>query len=180
MLNWLRQYRLQIILCLAIAVWSLTLGWGIAQAFNASAVAAPISAAQKSTGTDPVPSRYQPGYESYLEKCASCHIPVPPAVLPTETWKRLLEKPDDHYSTSIPEMVRLTQLLTWDYLSVFSRPLTTDEPLPLLVERSRYFKALHPRVQLPEEVTLKTCAICHPNAQQFDYRTLSPEWENAP
>jgi hypothetical protein len=100
--------------------------------------------------------------------------------MPIETWKQLLEKPDKHYGTQLTEMIRLTQLLIWEYLSTFSRPLLPDEPVPFYVEQSRYFKALHPRVELPKPTTTKSCLICHPQAANFDYRTLSPEWEEAP
>jgi hypothetical protein len=70
--------------------------------------------------------------------------------------------------------------LIWEYVSAFSRPLSINEPAPLLIEQSRYFKALHPKVKFSEPVTTKTCVTCHPGVAQFDYRTLTPEWDNAP
>ena len=164
----------KLFLVLLIGLWSLILGWGMAWAL------------EKPTGfdalksIDPVPTRYQAGYDLYLETCSGCHVPIPPGVLPIETWKQLLEKPDKHYGTQLTEMIRLTQLLIWEYVSTFSRPLLTDEPVPLYVEQSRYFKALHPRVELPKPTTAKSCLICHPQAANFDYRTLIPEWEEAP
>jgi hypothetical protein len=99
--------------------------------------------------------------------------------MPTETWKQLLENPEDHYGRSLTNLIRITQLLIWDYLSAFSRPLSVNEPVPLLVEQSRYFKALHPKVQFSQPVTTQTCLQCHPGVAQFDYRTLTPEWQDA-
>jgi len=29
-------------------------------------------------------------------------------------------------------------------------------------------------------MTAKTCIVCHPNVAQFDFRTLTPEWNDAP
>ncbi|MFM7572808.1 MAG: hypothetical protein ACKO4S_06675 [Snowella sp.] len=129
---------------------------------------------------DPVPTRYQLGFQAYLETCASCHIAVPPEVLPTESWREILRKPDNHFGVVIPNYNRLTQLLIWDYMSNFSRPLPPDSPLPLYVEKSRYFKALHPRVTMPPDMTSKSCVTCHPNVANFNFRTLTPEWNDAP
>jgi hypothetical protein len=150
------------ILLFAIALWCVGLGWGMAFAL------------------DPIPSRYENGRDLYIENCSGCHIAIPPEVMPTETWKQLLENPEDHYGRSLTNLIRITQLLIWDYLSAYSRPLTTNEPVPLLIEQSRYFKALHPRVKFSEPVTTDTCVKCHPGVAQFDYRTLTPEWQDAP
>ncbi len=132
------------------------------------------------TSIDEVPERYQSGLKLYRDTCSGCHIALPPEILPMETWQTLLENPNDHYGTSVTGLIRLTQLLIWDYLRTYSRPLNKDEPIPLYAERSRYFKALHPRVPLPDVVTHKTCITCHPGAENFNFRTLTSEWEDAP
>ncbi|MBE9169960.1 cytochrome C [Pleurocapsales cyanobacterium LEGE 06147] len=124
-------------------------------------------------------NNYQIGRELYLENCASCHIPIPAEVLPTETWQQILENPQQHYGESLPRMIGLNIRLIWNYLRTFSRPLLPEEPKPEYVTNSRYFKALHPQVDLPQPVTHQSCILCHPGAQQLDYRTLSPEWEGS-
>lgn len=129
---------------------------------------------------DPIPTRYLPGFESYIETCTGCHIALPPEVLPLDSWQEILRRPDVHYGVSIPNINRLTQLLIWDYVSTFSRPLPPNNPVPLYAEKSSFFKALHPRVPMPEEVTSNTCVTCHPGAEVFDFITLSPEWQDAP
>ena len=129
---------------------------------------------------DPIPTRYLPGFESYIESCTSCHIALPPEVLPLESWQEILRRPDVHYGVSIPNINRLTQLLIWDYVSTFSRPLPPGTPVPLYAEKSSFFKALHPKVPLPPEVTTNTCITCHPGAPLFDFVTLTPEWQDAP
>ncbi len=129
---------------------------------------------------DPIPTRYEPGFQAYLETCATCHIAIPPEVLPTESWREILRKPDNHFGVVIPNYNRLTQLLIWDYISTFSRPLPPDSPLPLYVEKSRHFKALHPNVTMPPDMNAKTCINCHPNVTKFDFRTLTPEWNDKP
>jgi hypothetical protein len=120
------------------------------------------------------------GKSLYLENCASCHIPIPPEVLPTETWKEILEKPQQHYGTEVTTLVRISQVVIWQYVSTFSRPLRPQEPQPAYVEQSRYFKALHPRVEFTTTINSQSCLKCHPGAQELNYQKLSPEWDNAP
>ena len=135
---------------------------------------------QKSIGTvDIIPRRYQLGQELYLENCATCHIGVPPAVLPTQTWRDLIQD-SQHYGKQIKPLIDPERLLVWDYLQTFSRPLTEDEQTPYRIAQSRYFKALHPQIKLPQSVTMASCISCHPGTGEYDFRTLSSEWQNAP
>jgi hypothetical protein len=141
------------------------LGWGISQGVASSEI----------HNLEPMSDSQKIGKELYLETCAKCHVPIPPSVLPTETWRDILSKPQNHYGTSLPEVVSITQLTIWEYLRTFSRILNRDEPKPKFVAQSRYFKALHPKVELPKPVTHQSCIVCHPNAQQMDYRTLTED-----
>jgi len=129
---------------------------------------------------DPVPARYQLGQELYLENCASCHVALPPEVLPTETWRRLLLEPEQHYGQKLQPMIGPSLLVMWDYLRTFSRPQVAKEATPYRVSESPYFKALHPRVDLPQPVNPGSCVTCHPGVTQYNYRSLTSEWENSP
>lgn len=120
------------------------------------------------------------GEEIYLENCSECHIPLPPSILPTESWREILENPDNHYGLQLKNINRLTQVLMWRYFQSNSRRLNFEEAIPSLVSQSRYFKAFHPKVEFSKDVTHQTCIVCHPNAKDFDYLTLTPEWENSP
>ncbi len=153
----------------AIALWSIILGMGLAFA----------QAQEEVKPMEILPESYQSSQTLYLETCVGCHLPIPPSLMPTETWQMLLEKPYRHYGTSV-DLVRITQVVIWDYLRTFSRPVSEGEPTPLYLSQSRYFKALHPRVDLPTPLTLKTCLNCHPGALKYDYRTLTSDWQNAP
>jgi hypothetical protein len=144
----------------------------------------PDTVAQATTaqiGTvDVVPDRYQLGKELYLENCASCHVALPPEVLPTESWRRVVQEPTQHYGQQLQPMIGPSLLVMWDYLRAFSRPLIEGEAIPYRVTESRYFKALHPQVELPRLVGSSSCVTCHPGVDQFNYRTLTPEWRNSP
>ncbi|PIG90621.1 diheme cytochrome C [Gloeocapsopsis sp. IPPAS B-1203] len=160
---------------LVILLWSILMGWGLA---IATAQPSPQQeAATEEIGTvDIVPSRYQLGQELYLENCASCHIALPPAVMPTQTWQRLLQD-QQHYGVTLPQLVDPPRLLIWNYLRNFSRPLLKEEPTPYRVGESRYFKALHPNIKLPRPVDVSSCVSCHSGATEYNFRRLSPEWE---
>ncbi|MBW4487769.1 MAG: diheme cytochrome c [Trichocoleus desertorum ATA4-8-CV12] len=181
--------RSPVILLVLVLLWSVALGWGLAQATETPQAAQlaqftpsveNLTPAATPVGTvDPVPSKYQLGQELYLENCATCHIGLPPAILPTETWRQILQD-RQHYGQQIKPLVDPPRLLVWDYLRTYSRVQDQEEETPYRIADSRYFKALHPRVELPRSLTMASCASCHPAAAQFNFRRLTPEWENSP
>ena len=171
------------------------LGWGLSQAAMPQAAtpqgaptqAAPAQASPAQSaapaaaiGTvDPVPETYKLGQQLYLENCATCHVGLPPAVMPDKTWAEIL--PDaSHYGVQIQPLTDLSLQIMWRYVSHYSRSLNPDEQIPYRLPQSRYFKALHPKVEFPQPATVQSCVTCHPAAAQFNYRSLTPEWENAP
>ena len=175
--------RSPLILFLLLFLWSIVLGWGFAQATTPPNPVNPGVVAQATSeaiGTvDPVPQRLQAGQRFYLENCATCHLALPPAVMPTQTWRDLLQD-SQHYGTQITPLQQPALDLVWNYISTYSRSIAKNETVPYRLQRSRYFKALHPKVQFSEPITLQSCLTCHPAARQFNYRMLAPEWENAP
>ena len=118
------------------------------------------------------------GREIYLENCSSCHVPIPAQVLPTESWQKILNNPQNHYGVALPTSVRVRVGLIWAYLEAASRPTNPEETVPVYVTNSRYLKALHPQVELPSPAKHQSCVTCHPSANKLDYRTLSAQWLN--
>jgi Dihaem cytochrome c len=183
-----RQNRSTFLLLAILLFWSITMGWGLSLLAQSSPV--PTIVAQQSTqpqsvsprnlakdgAIDAVPEGLQLAESVYLENCATCHIGIPPGVLPTETWKGLLLDPN-HYGIKIALLVDPFRRLTWNYLQTFSRPQAPEEAVPFLVSQSKVFKALHPGVKFSQPVNLKGCVSCHPGAEQYHYRSLSPEWK---
>lgn len=166
--------RSRLLLLLFIGAWSIALGWGMALALH------PPTVVSQAPSTPASPSNaLRLGKKIYLENCSSCHIPIPPEVLPTERWKEILEKPQRHYGTQLPRMISPLVVAMWEYLRTFSRPLPPEAIVPEYVYQSRYFKALHPRVELPPAASHLTCTSCHLRAKELDYRRLTPQWENA-
>ncbi|QMS89834.1 cytochrome C [Nostoc edaphicum CCNP1411] len=168
-----REFKRQFFgLLLVIVMWSLAMGWLLALATNAQSV---TPTAEIGT-VDVVPAQYQLGQELYLENCATCHIGIPPAVLPTQTWKNLLQD-SQHYGAQLKPLVDPPRILVWKYLSTFSRVQLDDEETPYRLNNSRYFKALHPGVQLPRPVQIGSCVSCHPSASDYNFRRLTAEWQ---
>ncbi|NET54330.1 MAG: hypothetical protein F6K09_38750, partial [Merismopedia sp. SIO2A8] len=94
-----RRQKSPVIILLLLILTSLCLGWGMELALGSNGkpdLRAQASAAV--TGTvDIVPERYRLGQQLYLENCSSCHIALPPEVMPTETWRQLLLDLNQHY-----------------------------------------------------------------------------------
>lgn len=164
----LKRRRSPLLLTLLMAFWSAVLGLGLAQAIEP-----PIGT------VDPIPPQQQLGQELYLENCATCHIAVPAAVLPTQAWAEILQD-TRHFSIELPLLTNPTLTLIWNYLQSTSRRYPAEEFLPFGIDNSRYFTALHPRVEVPRPVQLSGCVTCHPGASAYDFRSLAPEWQDAP
>jgi mono/diheme cytochrome c family protein len=176
--------RSPLILLALLLGWSAILGLGLAQAQAPNSIApvgttAPVSTAAPIGTVDEVPERYRLGQELYLENCATCHVGLPPAVMPAQTWAQLLPDPQ-HYGVQITPLTEPSLEFVWSYVSTYSRPTLPGEPTPYRLRQSRYFKALHPKVELPQPASIQSCVTCHPAAAQFNYRSLTPEWQDAP
>jgi mono/diheme cytochrome c family protein len=171
------------ILVLLLLGFSTLCGWTLSQG-SASMAAQPKAVVVQTTpgaiGTvDPVPAALQLAQETYLARCATCHIGIPPAVLPSESWKNILQD-DNHYGVPWTPLRNPDLALAWKYVRTFSRPLNPNEDPPYQVARSRYFSILHPKVKFKEPVKIGTCISCHPGVSSFNFRDLTPQWKDAP
>ena len=168
-----RRRRSNLILLLVLVIWSALLGWGLDVAARSPTPPALVA----NIGTvDPTPERYQLGEQLYVENCSGCHIPLPPAVLPTSTWRDLLLD-EEHYGTRVAILPEPEIQIVWNYLQIFSRPTDEGEETPYRMDVSRYFRALHPGVEIERPVSVRSCASCHPNVAEFDFRSLTSQWQ---
>ncbi|NJL87628.1 MAG: cytochrome C [Leptolyngbyaceae cyanobacterium SM1_1_3] len=142
-------------------VLSVGLGWQLAQAIE-PAVAGTV---------DPLQPEQQIGQQLYLENCGTCHLAVPPAVLPTQTWYQLIND-TRHYSTNLTPLPRFDAQLIVRYLQFYSRPYYEGEALPFRVSSSRFFTALHPQVEFEQSPSLNSCVACHPQVANFNFRQI--------
>ncbi len=179
-----KRRRSPLILLLLLVVWSVVMGWGLAQARELPLSSPPstgitTAASQTIASLEPLPSPLDVGRQYYLNSCGSCHVALPPMVLPTETWRQLLLEPQ-HYGVTLDLPRGPVLRVMWSYLSNASRAQREDETVPFRVAQSRFFRALHPRVKFATPPNATGCASCHIGAKEFDYQSLSPQWRNAP
>lgn len=132
------------------------------------AIKTPVQAVSPYGMVDPVAENQAVGYEIYVERCATCHVALPPAVLPAEAWKTIVTDPA-HYGVSLPNIPPFDQQLMVNYLQTYSRSYRSRGPTPYRLSDSDYFAALHPNVTLPEPLNLRSCAGCHQGATDQDY-----------
>ncbi len=180
-------------LTLLLILFTVLMGLGLAQAMEPKAVPTPVTQSSPvpplkveaseldSIGTvDPVSDRDRLGQTLYLEHCAACHMGIPPAVMPTQTWQALLQDPQ-HYGISIDLPQNPERRILWNYIKLASRPTAdTFDRVPYRIGESRYFRALHPKVKFTEKQGLTTCISCHPSAKDFNFRKLTPAAEALP
>jgi len=172
-------------LTLLLILFTVLMGIGLAQAIEPKSMlklSQPVTqpATQPLIQPDPVSDRDKAGQTLYLENCATCHLGIPPAVMPTQTWQALLQDPQ-HYGINIELPQGTDRRLIWNYIKNASRPIAdTSDRVPYRIGDSRYFRALHPKIKFAEKPTLTTCITCHPSAQGFNFRTLTPEAEKSP
>ena len=117
---------------------------------------------------DPVADTHAVGYEIYIERCATCHVALPPAVLPLEAWPTIVTD-KAHYGVSLPNIPPFDQQLMVNYLQTYSRSYRDRGATPFRLSDSDYFAALHPNVELPKPLNLRSCAGCHLGAAEQDY-----------
>lgn len=122
--------------------------------------------------TDRVPQSLQVGQSLYVQNCGSCHIAIPPAVFPSQTWDQLLQD-TSHYGAVLDPILEPEQSWIRRYLRFGSRLVNQGESTPYRFRQSRYFKILHPQVDMPSPVTTQTCIICHAKAPEFNFRQFS-------
>ncbi|MBF2067455.1 MAG: cytochrome C [Calothrix sp. C42_A2020_038] len=163
-------------LLLIVLVWSLAMGWLLAFATNVQGATPNGNLASEIGTVDVVAPQYKLGQELYLENCSTCHIALPPSVFPTQTWRNLIQD-TSHYGVQLKPLIDPPRMLVWRYLATFSRPILQDEQIPYRLGSSRYFKALHPQVKLPNPVQASSCVTCHPSASEYNFRKLTKEWE---
>lgn len=152
------KLRSPIVIFTAILLWSGGLGWGLAHA-QLDAIAQPTSQ-QFIQPVDPIPGQYQAGAEIYTQQCGSCHVALPPQVLPSQVWRDIITS-SQHYGQQIQLPDSLRQQAMWEYLRTFSRLYEDNEPLAYRVSRSRFFKALHPGIEFETPVQVGSCVNCH-------------------
>ncbi len=118
---------------------------------------------------DAVAANQQAGRDRYIAQCSTCHLPVPPAVLPRETWTTLMTD-TAHYGVALELLPRFDQQLVLNYLRTYSRENWGSRIPAFRVADSAYFTALHPDITSDQPVRLSSCVACHDQADAGNFR----------
>ena len=152
------KLRSPLVIFAAVMLWSGGLGWGLAHA-QLDSIAQP-TVQQFAQPVDLIPEQYQVGAAVYAQQCGSCHVALPPQVLPSQVWREIITS-SQHYGQQLQLPDSLQQQAMWEYLRTFSRLYGDDEPLDYRVSRSRFFEALHPGIEFETPVQVNSCVNCH-------------------
>ena len=120
---------------------------------------------------DPISSELEASYRIYLNECATCHVALPPAVLPMQAWQ-ILVVDSAHYGLTLNGLTAFEKQVIVNYLQAYSRPHQSSTLIPFRLSDSDYFQALHPQVTLPQPLNLRTCTSCHYSATTQNYRDI--------
>lgn len=109
---------------------------------------------------------------AYQQECSGCHLAYPPALLPAQSWQRIMSNLDQHFGTDAsldPQTVN--EISTWLVANAGGhksarRPAPDDR-----ITETRWFK--HEHDEIAAEVWLRpkikspaNCTACHTQAEQ--------------
>ncbi len=111
----------------------------------------------------------------YQQECASCHIAYPPGLLPSASWKRLMEGLPRHFGTDASlDAATVQELSGWlqaHAADTGARRRVSTPPAEDRITRSPWFVREHDEIppatwKLPAVKSPSNCAACHQRADQ--------------
>jgi hypothetical protein len=121
---------------------------------------------------------------TYKENCGACHFPYQPELLPSASWKNILNRPDDHFGGSF-ELDEETKSAILNYLQTNAAEHSTAKwavrimrslkgRVPARITEIPCFKEKHHHIPLAtikrQSIgSLSNCTACHTRAQEGDY-----------
>ena len=111
----------------------------------------------------------------YQQECAACHLAYPPALLPAQSWERIMTNLSDHFGTDASLDVQTTQDISrWLQDNSEGHKAARSSPPQDRITQSRWFKHEHdeiaPDVWLrPKIKSASNCMACHTSADRGDF-----------
>jgi mono/diheme cytochrome c family protein len=109
---------------------------------------------------------------AYAQECGSCHVALPPGMLPARSWQRLMAGLDKHYGSDASlDAATLQQLGDWLQANAGTGKRVREEPPQDRITRSAWFERKHRKIdaavwRLPSVKSAVNCAACHVGAEQ--------------
>ncbi len=111
----------------------------------------------------------------YVQECGACHAPYPPALLPKESWQRLMGSLDQHYGADASlDAAAQKSIGDWVRAHAGSGKRARTAPPEDRITRSDWFVRKHREVPKaawtrPAIQSASNCGACHRGANEGDY-----------
>lgn len=111
----------------------------------------------------------------YQQECSNCHVAYPPALLPAESWKQLMQSLGSHYGTDAALDAESTaRLSAWLEANAAQGKRARKPPPEQRITRSDWFVKKHDEVDAavwkrPAVRSSANCVACHAGAEQGDF-----------
>jgi hypothetical protein len=110
---------------------------------------------------------------AWQEECGSCHIAYPPALLPADSWRRIMASLDDHFGTDASLDAPRAQAIE-SFLVANARRSRGSASAPLRITETAWFRGEHREIpaarwRSPEVRTASNCGACHAGAAQGSF-----------
>jgi hypothetical protein len=121
----------------------------------------------------------QPLLPKYQQECTACHIAFPPALLPAESWQRLMTGLPRHFGTDASlEVAATKELSAWLAANAGKSRREREAPPEDRITRSAWFAREHDEVaaavwKRPSVKSPANCSACHPKADTGDFNEHS-------
>lgn len=112
---------------------------------------------------------------AYVQECGACHTAYPPALLPKESWQRLMGSLDKHYGTDASlDAAAKKSLGDWVLAHAGSGKRARTAPPEDRITRGDWFIREHREVPKaawtrPAIKSASNCGACHRGANEGDY-----------
>lgn len=116
---------------------------------------------------------------AYAQECAACHVAYPPGMLPSASWRRLLNDLPRHYGTDASlDPATVKELATWLSANAGTYKRVRETPPEDRITKSAWFIRKHDEVpaavwQRPAVKSAANCTACHTQAAQGDFNEHS-------
>ncbi len=112
---------------------------------------------------------------SYVQECGACHVAYPPALLPRESWQRVMNGLDKHYGSDASlDAAARKSIGEWLAANAGSGKRVRTAPPQDRITLGEWFVHKHRKVAKdawtrPAIKTASNCGACHPGAAEGDY-----------
>jgi len=112
---------------------------------------------------------------AYVQECGACHTAYPPALLPKESWQRLMGSLDKHYGTDASlDAAAQKSIGDWLVARAGTGKRARSAPPEDRITRSDWFVREHREVpkaawSRPAIKSASNCGACHQGAAEGDY-----------